>query len=171
MFGRGDRESVDRDYREEHLFVLRQALEGYQFVQKQLQACDRELEARLSAIDKQVDANQTPPPARVKRGTSRTPKKMTFDSDGRTLLYECFGTDVTALPGIDLSFGCGLFSELGSELSAWTTGYQFAAWLGYSPAENSSGGKVKSSKTNKVTNRASQIFDWPPSQRAAVRPP
>ena len=146
------------DYREEHLFVLRQALEGYQFVHKQIQHCDREIEARLKAIDKQVDANQTPPPARVKRGTSRTPKKMRFDNDGRTLLYECFGTDVTAIPGIDLSNGCGLFSELGSDLSAWKSGSQFVSWLGYSPAENSSGGKVKSSKTNKVNNRASQIF-------------
>lgn len=146
------------DYRDEHLFVLRQAVEGYRFVQKQLQACDRELEARLSAIDKQVDASQTPPPPRVKRGTSHTPKKLTFAGDGRTLLYECFGTDVTALPGIDLSFGCALFTELGTELSAWSTGKRFTAWLGFSPLEQSSGETLKSSKTRKVTNRASRIF-------------
>ena len=50
------------DYREEHLFVLRQALAGYRFVHEQLQDCDREIEARLKAIDKQVEASQTPPP-------------------------------------------------------------------------------------------------------------
>lgn len=146
------------DYREEHVFVLGQALAGYRFVQTQLQNCDREIEARLKTIDKQVDSSRTPPPARVKRGTSHTPKKMTFASDGRTLLYECFGTDVTALPGIDVSNGFVLFSELGADLSAWKRGPCFTSWLGYSPMENSSGGIVKSSKTNKVNNRASQIF-------------
>jgi transposase len=146
------------DYREEHVFVLGQALAGYRFVQTQLQRCDREIEARLKAIEKQVEASQTPPPPRVKRGTSRTPEKLTFESDGRTLLYECFGTDVTALPGIDVSHGCGLFSELGADLSAWKSGGCFVSWLGYSPTEHSSGGMLKSSRTSKVTNRASQIF-------------
>jgi transposase len=146
------------DYRDEHLFVLRQALEGYRFVQTQLQHCDHEIEARLTAMDKQVDANQTPPPSRAKRGSSRTSKTMTFARDGRTVLYECFGTDVTAIPGIDLTIGSTLFSELGADLSAWKKGPCFTSWLGCSPTEHSSGGTLKSSKTSKVTNRASQIF-------------
>jgi hypothetical protein len=146
------------DYRDEHLFVLRQAVEGYRFVHQQLQGCDREIEARLTAIDKQVDASDTPPPPRLTRGTSHTPKKMTFQTDGHTMLYACFGTDVTALPGIDLSVGCGLFSELGADLSAWPTGKRFTAWLGFSPLEQSSGETLKRSKTRKVTNRASRIF-------------
>jgi transposase len=146
------------DYRAEHLFVLQQAVEGYRFVQQQLQHCDCEIEARLAAIEKQVDASQTPPPPRVKRGTSRTVQKIRLTGDGRTLLYECFGTDVTALPGIDVSHGCGLFSELGADLRAWKSGGCFVSWLGYSPTEHSSGGKLKSSRTSQVTNRASQIF-------------
>ncbi|MCP4396012.1 MAG: Hsp33 family molecular chaperone HslO [bacterium] len=64
------------DDREEHLFVLRQALEGYQCVHKQIQHCGREIEARLKAIEKHVDAHHTPPPVRVKSGASRTSKKM-----------------------------------------------------------------------------------------------
>jgi hypothetical protein len=146
------------DYREEHVFVLGQALAGYRFVQTQLQRCDREIETRLKALDKQVDASQTPPPPRGKRGTSRTPEKMKFESDGRTLLYECFGTDVTALPGIDVSHGFALYSELGADLRAWKRGACFVSWLGFSPTEHSSSGRVKSSKTRKVTNRASQVF-------------
>jgi transposase len=146
------------DYREEHLFVLRQALAAYRFVQTQLESCDREIEVRLKAIDKQVDATRTPPPSRSKGSRSRKPNTMKFARDGRTLLYECFGTDVTAIPGIDISNGFTLFSELGADLSAWQRGVCFVSWLGLSPTEHSSAGKLKSSKTSKVNNRASQVF-------------
>ncbi len=116
------------DSREEHVCVLGQALDGYRCVQTQLQRGDREIEARLKTIDTQVDASQTPPPVRVKKGTSRTPKTMTCDSDGRTVLYACFGTDVTTLPGIDVSNGCGRFGELGSDLRAWKHGSCCVSW-------------------------------------------
>jgi hypothetical protein len=146
------------DYRAEHLFVLRQALEGYRFVQTQLRGCDHEIESRLKEIDKEVNTPQGPPPANSTGSRSRTPTTMSFESDGRTLLYECFGTDVTAIPGIDIGNGFKLFSELGADLSAWKRGACFVSWLGLSPTEQSSGGKMKSSKTNKVNNRASQVF-------------
>jgi transposase len=146
------------DYREEHVFVLRQALAAYRFVQTQLRSCDREIEMRLKEIDKQVDATQIPPPSGRHVSRSRKPNTMSFESDGRTLLYACFGTDVTAIPGIDVSHGCTLFSELGADLSAWKRDACFVAWLGLSPTEQSSGGRVKSSKTSQVNNRASQVF-------------
>lgn len=146
------------DYREEHLFVLRQALEGYRFVQTQRQACDREIEARLQAMDKQVDASQTPPPPRAKTSRSTRANAMQFTGDGHTLLYELFGTDVTAIPGLDVTSGCVLYSELGADLSAWKNGKYFASWLGLSPAERSSAGRVKSNTTKKTAHRASQVF-------------
>jgi transposase len=146
------------DYRDEHLFVLAQAWEGYRFVQSQRQACDREIEARLRAMDKQVDASQTPSPPRPKGSRSKRAKTMQFSGDGHTLLYEIFGTDVTAIPGLDVTSGCVLYSELGADLSAWKDEKYFVSWLGLSPAERSSAGRVKSHKTKKMNNRASQVF-------------
>jgi transposase len=146
------------DYRDEHLFVLAQALAGYQFVQTQRQACDREIEARLQAMDKQVDASQTPPPPRPKGARSNQGNAMQFAGDGHCLLYELFGTDVTAIPGLDVTSGCVLYSELGADLRAWKDGKYFVSWLGLSPAERSSAGRVKSNKTKKMNNRASQVF-------------
>jgi transposase len=83
---------------------------------------------------------------------------MQFAGDGHTLLYELFGTDVTAIPGLDVTSGCVLYSELGADLSAWKDETYFVSWLGLRPAERSSAGRVKSNKTKKMNNRASQVF-------------
>lgn len=146
------------DYRDEHLFVLAQALEGYRFVQTQRQACDREIEARVTALDKQVDASQTPPLPRPQVSRSRRANTIQFVGDGHTLLYELFGTDVTAIPGLDVTNSFVLLSELGADLQAWERGANFVSWLGLSPTAHSSAGRVKSTRTNTVKNRASQVF-------------
>ncbi len=146
------------DYREEHLFVLRQAYKAYHFVHEQLRECDRALERLVRAIDKQVDATQTPVPARTKTPQPKAKNAHTFDLDVRTLLYECFGTDVTAIPGLNESSGLSLFSELGADLSAWETDKRFSSWLGLSPNVQSSAGKVRSSQTRKMANRVAGIF-------------
>jgi transposase len=155
------------DYRREHLFVLGQAHNAYHFVHAQLRECDREIERLLTAIDKQVDANQTPPPPRTKTPQPTRKNEHTFTSDARTLLYECFGTDITAITGFDTTNGLVLYTEVGADLRAWETEKQFSSWLGFSPSPCASGGKMKSSQTRKVANRASWAFRM--AAKAAAR--
>ena len=143
--------ALNGDYREEHLFVLRQASKAYHFVHEQLWECDRVLERLVQAINKQVDATHTPVPPRAKTPQPQAKNAHTFDSDVRTLLYECFGTDVTAIPGINESNGLVLFSELGSDVSAWETDKRFGSWLGLAP-------NVQSSETRKMANRTAGVF-------------
>ena len=150
--------ALQGDYREEHLFVLRQAYQAYHFVHEQLRECDRALERLVQAIDKQVDATHTPVPPRAKTPQPKAKNAHTFDSDVRTLLSECFGTDVTAIPGINESNGLALFSELGADVSAWETDKRFGSWLGLAPNVQSSAGKVKSSQTRKMANRVAGVF-------------
>ena len=146
------------DYRDEHVFVLRQAYTAYGFVQRQLRECDREIERLLTAIDKEVDANQSPPPPRTKPQQPKRKNQHQFTGDARTLLYECFGTDLTELTGIETTNGLELYTEVGADMSSWATDQHFTSWLGLSPNAQSSGGKMKSSQTRKVTSRAAQIF-------------
>ena len=146
------------DYRQEHLFVLRQAHTAYGFVQRQLRECDREIERLLTAIDKQVDATQSPPPPRTKPQQPTRKNQHQFTGDARTLLYECFGTDVTEITGIETTNGLELYTEVGADMRPWATDKQCTSWLGLSPNANSSGGKMRSSQTRKVTSRAAQIF-------------
>jgi transposase len=155
------------DYRREHLFVLCQAYKAYHFVHEQLRECDREIERLLRAIDKQVDATQTPPPPRAKTPQPKRKNEHTFTGDARTLLYECFGTDITSLTGIDTTNGLELYTEIGADLRAWETEKQFTSWLGLSPNPHVSGGKVQSSQTRKVANRAAWAFRM--AAKAAAR--
>jgi hypothetical protein len=118
------------DYRSEHLFVLRQAHTAYGFVHQQLRDCDREFERLLTAIDKQIDASQTPPPARTKPQQPTRKNQHHFTGDARTLQYECFGTDVTELTGIETTNGLELYTEVGADMSPWATDQHFTSWLG-----------------------------------------
>lgn len=43
--------ALEGDYRQEHLFALRQALETYRFYQQQIAACDQQIETWLSGLD------------------------------------------------------------------------------------------------------------------------
>jgi hypothetical protein len=52
------------DYRQEHLFSLKQAVELYDFYQQQIQACDREVQAYLSQLDGIDIASNPIPPSR-----------------------------------------------------------------------------------------------------------
>ena len=74
------------------------------------------------------------------------------------MLYESFGIDITELTGIETTNGLELYTEVGSDMSAWATDQHFASWLGLSPNAQSSGGKMKSSQTRKVASRAAQVF-------------
>jgi transposase len=151
--------ALQGDYRREHVFVLRQAWNAYHFVQTQIRECDRELERLVSESDKQVDANQTPPPPREKTPQPPHRNDVQFAAqDGRTLLYECFGVDVTRIPGLDVSSALTLFTELGADLTPWPSAKHFASYLGLAPNVQSSAGKVRSSRTRKVASRAAGVF-------------
>jgi transposase len=66
--------------------------------------------------------------------------------------------DITEITGIDTTNGLVLDTELGADLSGWETSKHFTSWLGLSPNTKSRGGKVKSSQTRKVANRAAWAF-------------
>ncbi len=151
--------ALQGDYRREHVFVLRQAWHAYHFGLGQIRDCDREMERLVSEIDKQVDANQTPPPPREKTPQPPHRNDVQFATqDGWTLVYECFGVDVTRIPGLGVSSALTLFTELGADLTPWPTEKHFASYLGLAPNVQSSAGKVRSSRTRKVASRAAGVF-------------
>ncbi len=111
--------ALREDYRREHLFVLEQEHRGYQFVHQQIRECNREIEALLTAIDKQVDATLIPPPPRTKAPQAHRKNAHEFTGDARTLLYECFGVDISEMTGIDTTNGLVLYTEVGADLKSY----------------------------------------------------
>ena len=64
------------------------------------------------------------------------------------------GVDLTRIDGIDGFTALKVISEIGTDMTKWPSAKHFASWLGLSPDNRITGGKVKSSKTKLSANRA-----------------
>ena len=64
------------------------------------------------------------------------------------------GVDLTRIEGIDETTALIVISEIGLDMSKWPNEKHFTSWLGVSPHQRVSGGKVLSSRTRPTTNRA-----------------
>jgi hypothetical protein len=147
--------SLQGNWREELLFVLRQEVEMYRMYQERIAACDRELQVRLKAITSKVDLAAQPlgPRPKGKRARGNAPK---FDL--RSELYRITGVDWTQVDGIDVQVAQSVIAEVGADLSAFPSEKHFANWLGLCPTNETSGGKVLKRRTPKVVNRAKVAF-------------
>ena len=143
--------SLVGDYREEHLFVLRQSLESYRRYQKMIQDLDAEVKRRMSQLPSNVD------PAVKPLGKERNPRKTprrTEPLDLRLELYRAFGIDLTQIPGINPLTAQVLLTEVGTDLSRFPTAAAFCSWMRLCPEPKISGGRVLSSRTRPTKNRA-----------------
>lgn len=137
------------NYRAEHVFALKQALELYDFYNQQIKACDEELEKRYLAFTPQVDIEAKPLPPRKRKARANEP-----DFDLRTYLYQMTGVDLTRIDGLDVLTVQEVISEIGLDMSKWPTVKHFTAWLCLAPNNQVTGGKVRKRGTKKTTNRA-----------------
>lgn len=141
------------NYRQEHLFALRQAVAAYDFYTQQLAECEAEIEQQYAVFEPQVDAVVQPLPPQKRRRRANHP-----DYDLRSYLYMLCGVDLTAIDGLDSLLVQDIIAEIGTDMSRWATVKHFASWLGLSPNNKSSAGKVKSRHTKKTSNRANTAF-------------
>lgn len=139
-------------YKREHLFVLKQSLDEYDFYDRQIQECDAELEAMYAALPSGTEEGDLAPPAPKPRGGK--PRKNQAHFDLATALYRIVGVDLTAIDGIDALTAQKIISEIGLDMSKWPTVKHFTSWLGLAPHTKKTGGKVISTRTKKTQNRA-----------------
>ena len=133
---------------EEHIFELTQALELYRFYHQKIAECDWEIEAQLERFEDVTDGGSPDGNGR-RRSQGNAPS---FDI--RTHLYRMTGVDLTRIDGVDGFTALKVISEIGTDMTKWPTAKHFASWLGLSPDNRITGGKVKSSKTKPSANRA-----------------
>ena len=144
------------DYREEHLFVLGQAFELYHTYEARIAACDGQIVRALATLPARVEPKPQPLPAR-KPGRKPYLDKMA-GVDLRPELHEIFGVDLTGIEGIGVLTGLVLLTEVGPNVSRFRSEKQFCSWLGLCPDNRISGGKVLSSRTRRVVNRAADAL-------------
>jgi len=143
--------SLEGNWREELLFVLRQDVELYGIYQGKIDDCDLQLRKHLESFGSVVDLKTQPigPKPKGKRGSKNAPK---FDL--RTELYRISGIDWAQVNGIDVLTAQTVIAECGADLSAFASEKNFASWLGLCPTNEQSGGKILKRRTRKVVNRA-----------------
>ena len=145
--------SLVGNYREEHLFALRQAVELYEMYQTKIADCD---EAIVKQLEKQPNVSNDNPPTPDKPIQARD--RVRHDTDVRELLFKKSGVDLFAIPGLAVDTLLTLASEVGFDLTPWKTEKHFSSWLGLCPGTKRSGGKVLDAKTKRNPNRAAQAF-------------
>jgi transposase len=161
-------QSLEGNWREERIFVLRQSLDRYDFHLAKIEECDRQIETHLKTMASKVDVSIHPmPPSR--QGQKRRKPGPRFDL--RQPLYRCTGVDLTKIDGLDGQTVPTVISEVGGDRSHWPTESHLASWLGQGPDNRISGGKVRKPGTRRVVNRAApalRIAAWNliPSQSA-----
>jgi transposase len=137
------------NWREEHLFVLAQALAMYDSLAQRVLECDAKIESLLVTL-RRHEVELTGP---GKRGGKNTPA---FDL--RTALARWAGVDLTRINGLAVSSVLTVLSEIGPDLSRFANVKHFCSWLGLCPGTKISGGKVLSARTRRSTNRVRQAL-------------
>jgi transposase len=144
--------SLQGNYRQEHLFSLKQSLEIYDFYNNKLQECDKEIKA-LSA--KLYDYDLVLPEAQKRIRKSRK-NDMQFNT--REELFKITGVDLTMIDGISGHTAFKIISEIGVDVSKWPSAKHFASWLGLAPGTKISGGKILNSATKTCVNRVANAL-------------
>jgi len=146
--------SMNVHWQEDLLLELEQAVAAYDFVQKQLEECDRRLQTYLTAMPSRVmaennggDKPATPPAG--ERGTGGKKKKRIPSRNApksfnlAVELKRICGVDATRIEGVDVMTVQTIVAELDADLqSYWPSENHFASWLKLSPQRDISGGKV-----------------------------
>jgi transposase len=145
--------SLVGNYREEHLFALRQAVDLYETYQAKIADCDH---AIIKQLEKQPDSSDDGPPTPEKQVPAN--RRIRDGVDVRHLLFKKSGVDLFAIPGLAADTLLILASEVGFDMTPWKTEKHFASWLGVCPGTKKSGGKVLPHKTKRHPNRATQAF-------------
>jgi transposase len=144
-------------WKDELIFVLKQALLLYDVYTAQIAVCDGEIERYLQGMEARSGDPQAPlpdlPPAKRDSHSKNAPA-----FNARAHYARLLGVDLVAVMGLSASSVQTIISEIGTDMSRFPTVKHFGAWLGLAPRNDISGGKVLRSRTQKVANRASQAF-------------
>jgi transposase len=147
--------SLVGNYREEHLFALRQAISLYETFQEKERECEEALMRYVASRPKVTE--EGPPPGQGNSG-KKARERMRGGVDVREQLYKMTGVDLFNVPGLGADTLLTILGEVGTDVSKWETEKHFSSWLALCPGTDISGGKVLSKRSRRSANRASAAF-------------
>jgi len=149
-------EALTGYYKEDQLYLLKINWQSFCFFDKQITDIDRQITKTL----KRFPLKKTSTERRADNGKSESKGK----NDIRTKdnledkLYQILGADLSGLPGIRSLATLQIISEVGTDMSKFPTANHFASYLGFAPHNKITGGRIISSRTDRIKNSAAQAF-------------
>ena len=140
------------NYRQEHLFLLKQAIDAYEFYQHQTYQCDKEIEKLLNVINE-----DKPAPTNMRKPKTIRHNKPDISNLHLNLMKMTNGNDPSQITGLTDSTLLQIIAEIGTDMRAWKTDKHFTSWLGLAPNTHQSGTSFKKRKVRNSSN-AGQIF-------------
>ncbi len=139
-------EHLTGNWREEHLFNLKMALNLFDTLEAQIASYEARLATEIEALQP-PDRQELPIPAHP-NPTKQKALIKTGDQETRARIWRISGVDLTRIDGINAGTVRVLFTEIGLDLSAFPDEKHFASWLRLSPRTRISGGKTLKKKRN-----------------------
>lgn len=144
--------ALQGNWRDEHLFSLKQAVDLYRCYQIRVSEVDQQIEAHLKTFEDKSGGVQLK--SRVVKRSTNAP---CFDV--RQYLFQMTGVDLTTLDGFKSGYNAlDLISEIGTDMNAWPTENHFASWLNLCPGIKKTGGRRLSGRRPKKAVRAANIL-------------
>ena len=162
--------SLEGTWREEHLFAVEQAMQRYDFLDRQIEDCEARIAEQIDLLtppDGSEDngaSDDMPPPGAdgagpdtaSHRGGGR--RRAMHDKALTTALTDMMGVDLTAIPTIGTGIALTIASEIGPDFSAFPSAQHFCSWLGVAPGTRISGGKPLPGRAPKAVNPVGQAL-------------
>lgn len=150
-------EELTGNWRAEHLFSLKQALQMYDHICASIAQYDAEIQRTLTALQ--------PPENRALKApeVANKNKRKNFRARGqepmREALFRLTGYDLTAIDGIGVDTAETVLSEVGADLSCFPSENHFVSYLKLAPKLAISGGKpVPTKRAGSTTTRLGATF-------------
>lgn len=144
--------SLQGNFRKEYIFMLKQAVEAYEFYLSKMLECDKQIEVLLQKIN---DGKAVPP-------NIKKPKQIRHNAPKIKNLHEELmkltgGKDPSQIIGLTDKNLLLQIGETGVDLTRWKTEKHFTSWLCLCPTKHESG-KSNKRRKKKGNTKAGQIF-------------
>ena len=154
--------SLDGCYKSDQLYLLRINHDSFVFFTDKLLEIDTQIEGLLITFPLKKEEKDTCPrqEGEGKRIYKRQGKNgIRFKSDDlNDVLYRITGSDLTTIPGLQANTILQIISEVGTDMSKFPTANHFASYLGFVPHNKITGGRIQSSRTDRINSPAAQAF-------------
>jgi len=150
--------SLEGFWSDEHLFELSQCYELYKFHNKMIRECELKIEKNLKETIKSKNGGVIP---KIEKLMRKDKYKNDICFDVVNYLYILTDVDIASVDGITGISGVtalSIYAEIGTNFHRFKNEKYFVSWLGLSPNNKVSGGRIISSRVQRKKHYAGQVF-------------